>query len=215
MGRKQKRYYFIYKTTNLVNNKYYIGMHSTNNLDDGYLGSGKYLWNSINYHGKENHICEILEYCKDRKELVKRESEIVNEQLINEELCMNIKTGGQGGFSSKEHMIKCSKAGNKAKSLKLKTNKGYYNKYIDKLSKLTKQSIKDGVRTTWKDNYDWTGKKHSDETKQKMRKLKNIGSSNSQYGTMWITNETENRKISKNSEVPEGWRRGRIIKKRV
>jgi hypothetical protein len=49
------------------NDKYYIGMHSTNDLNDGYMGSGKRLWFSINYHGKENHACEILEYCKDRK----------------------------------------------------------------------------------------------------------------------------------------------------
>jgi hypothetical protein len=49
------------------NDKYYIGMHSTNDLNDGYVGSGKRLWFSINYHGKENHACEILEYCKDRK----------------------------------------------------------------------------------------------------------------------------------------------------
>ena len=76
--RKQKQFHFIYKTTNLLSGKYYIGMHSTDNLDDGYLGSGRRLRYSINKYGKENHHREILEYCKTREELKSRETEIVN-----------------------------------------------------------------------------------------------------------------------------------------
>jgi hypothetical protein len=37
-------------------------MHSTDKLEDGYFGSGKRLWFSINYHGKDNHVKEIREY---------------------------------------------------------------------------------------------------------------------------------------------------------
>ncbi len=59
---KLKKYHFIYKTTNLINGKFYIGMHSTSNLKDGYLGSGKRLWFSIKYHGRENHIIEIKSF---------------------------------------------------------------------------------------------------------------------------------------------------------
>jgi len=43
MPRKQKKYHYIYKTTNILNYKFYIGMHSTDDLDDGYVGSGKRL----------------------------------------------------------------------------------------------------------------------------------------------------------------------------
>ena len=50
----RRKYHYIYKTTNLINQHYYIGMHSTNNLEDGYIGSGKKLWSQISYHGKEN-----------------------------------------------------------------------------------------------------------------------------------------------------------------
>ena len=41
MSRKEHIYHYIYKTTNLINNKFYIGMYSTSNLDDGYLGRCK------------------------------------------------------------------------------------------------------------------------------------------------------------------------------
>ena len=60
MARTQKKCHYIYKTTCSITNRFYIGMHSTDNIDDNYLGSGKRLWNSINYHGKENHKKEIL-----------------------------------------------------------------------------------------------------------------------------------------------------------
>jgi group I intron endonuclease len=51
----------IYKTINLINGKIYIGQHYTS-VDDGYLGSGKYLLNAINKYGKENFKREILEF---------------------------------------------------------------------------------------------------------------------------------------------------------
>ena len=61
-----KKYHFIYKTTNLLSGKYYIGMHSTDDLNDGYLGSGTLLRRSLNKYGKENHSIEILEFLNSR-----------------------------------------------------------------------------------------------------------------------------------------------------
>nr|MDA3778656.1 hypothetical protein [Bacteroidales bacterium] len=98
MARKEKTYHFIYKTTNLLNGKYYYGMHSTNNLNDGYLGSGKRLRYSINKYGKENHKCEIIEFLLNRKLLKEREKEIVNLNEIAKIDCLNLKIGGEGGF---------------------------------------------------------------------------------------------------------------------
>jgi hypothetical protein len=69
-------------------------MHSTDNLDDGYVGSGQRLWKSINKHGRENHVCEILEFLPDRESLKAREAELVNEETIHDEMCMNLALGG-------------------------------------------------------------------------------------------------------------------------
>lgn len=74
-------------------------MHSTNDLNDGYLGSGKILKASIKKYGKENHTLDYLEFFPDRESLAKKEAEIVTIQFIqlNFPLCMNIKHGGEGG----------------------------------------------------------------------------------------------------------------------
>ena len=73
MARKERKYHYIYKTSCSITNRFYIGMHSTDNLDDGYVGSGKRLWYSINKYGKEEHILEILEFHETRKILKERE----------------------------------------------------------------------------------------------------------------------------------------------
>ena len=59
----RRQYHYIYKITRLdESGRYYIGMHSTDDLEDGYFGSGKLIIRSINKHGKEKHQKEILEF---------------------------------------------------------------------------------------------------------------------------------------------------------
>jgi len=94
--RKEKKYHYIYKTTNLINGRYYYGMHSTNEMDDGYLGSGTYLRRAIKKHGNENFNREIIEFCKTRKELKLKEAKIVTLQEISNRECMNLRVGGAG-----------------------------------------------------------------------------------------------------------------------
>jgi len=211
MPRREKIYHFIYKTTNLVNEKYYIGMHSTDNLNDGYLGSGDKLRRSIKKYGKDNFKLEIIEMLPDRIFLKQREKELVNEELLKDPMCMNLKLGGEGGgrIWNELHGKKLQIAGNIAFKEKIKTDINLRNQFIERIKITNEKLNKNGNRN--KVGFDWTGKKHTEESKRKIgeqNSLKQKGENNSQYGTMWITNGIENKKIKKDSEIPQGWYKG-------
>lgn len=106
MSKYEKKYHIIYKTTCLINKKYYIGMHSTDNLNDGYMGSGKALKFSIQRYGKENHKVEILEMVENRELLAERERQLVTINKVRNGKCMNLKVGGIGGFIKKAKIKK-------------------------------------------------------------------------------------------------------------
>jgi hypothetical protein len=205
MARKEHNIHYIYKTTCNVTGKWYVGMHSTSNENDGYMGSGLRLRRSIRKYGAENHIKEIIEYLPTREELSLREQEIITKELISEDLCMNLVIGGQGGFISLDGVKKGAKT----------TNEKYKDQQKNWGSKGGINRIKKhGVCQNWIDkSYDWNGKKHSDETKQLMSENKKgtgTGDTNSQYGSFWITNGINNKKLKKDSEIPDGWYKGRI-----
>ena len=185
-------------------------MHSTSNLKDGYLGSGKRLRYSIRKYGESNFKLEILEFFSTREELVKREKELVNEDLIKDSNCLNLKLGGNGGLhkmTPEEEFLWHSKGGKQTFIL-------YGKQRAENTSKRNKELWKKGVYSNFK--CDWTGKKHKPETIQKMKEVakgKGLGVKNSQHGTIWVTNGIESKKIKKESTIPEGFYIGRKIKK--
>lgn len=86
----------IYKTTNLVNRKIYIGKDKHNNPK--YLGSGKRLDSSINKYGKENFEKVILEYCDSEKHMQEREKYWIKYfDSTNRLIGYNLTLGGEGG----------------------------------------------------------------------------------------------------------------------
>lgn len=112
-------HYLVYKITNLLDNKYYIGVHKTKNIDDGYMGSGKYLKYAIKKHGIENFKKEILFECSSSEEMFEKEKELVE---ISEK-SYNLKNGGFGGWDhikkdhhthKTEHMRKMGLKGGKS-----------------------------------------------------------------------------------------------------
>lgn len=123
-------YFYFYKITNLINKKFYYGVHSTNNLNDDYMGSGKYLKRAKNKYGVENFKKEILKYFNSKEEMFEYEKQIVTEVLVNDRNCYNIMVGGKGGFNfSKEDMDKMKE---KSKMTKIKNDS--YKKVGEKLS---------------------------------------------------------------------------------
>lgn len=63
MSKFRDKIQYIYKTTNLINGKIYIGRHSANNINNSYLGSGTKFRNAVKKYGKNNFSKEILEIC--------------------------------------------------------------------------------------------------------------------------------------------------------
>lgn len=212
MARAEKKYHYIYKTTNLKNGKFYVGMHSTHNLNDGYLGSGLRLRRSIRRNGPENFKLEYLEFFETREDLINREKELVNEDLLKDPMCLNIRPGGTGGWSIQQQMENAKKSNERQKWLR-ENDKEWAEKRINQLKKNGSTIL----NKLWNEGKltppNWTGKKHKEETKNKIGEAnsqKQKGESNSQFGTCWITNGTENKKIKKTESIPNGWRLGRI-----
>lgn len=90
------KYHIIYKTTNLINNKIYVGMHSTDNLNDGYLGSGWILKQAIKKYSKENFKREVLLVLSNRKEAREVEALLVDTEFIARQNTYNLQEGGMG-----------------------------------------------------------------------------------------------------------------------
>jgi len=93
-------FYLIYKVTNLLNGKIYIGLHKTDFIDDGYMGSGKLIKAAIAKYGIDNFKKEIIEIFDNEDDMILREQELVTAEFIQDENNYNIMPGGK--FGSKE-----------------------------------------------------------------------------------------------------------------
>ena len=165
----------VYKITNLITNKFYVGKDEGNSSD--YMGSGKWIKNSINKHGIENFSKEILEVCNDSDHLIIQERFWIKElDANNPDVGYNLTDGGdggntfkykteeemvaikkkiseglkagKGGYFSKEHRRKLSEAAKRRKGNKPCKFKGMkYEDYMDPESlKIIKEKISEAGR---------------------------------------------------------------------
>lgn len=158
-------FYTIYKTTNLINGKFYIGKHKTKNLHDGYLGSGKLLKRAIKKYGAENFHKEILHECKTEKQMNILEKILV---IQDTELNYNLCAGGKGGFG---YINSTGLGGTKGlKHSKEAIEKIRSSRKNQKLSEETKRKISQSKIG----NKVWVGRKHSEETKRKISEKRKL-----------------------------------------
>ena len=220
-------YYTIYKTTNKVNGKVYIGAHKTKNLNDNYMGSGKYLNYAITKHGIDNFTKDILYTFDNPEEMFTKEAEIVTVEFIAETNTYNLKVGGFGGWdyinNNEELRIaknrKARKIANENGALEkalaalkvCRQDKDWYDKVNVKRIATIRERYGDEAFCSFK------GQHHTQETKNIIGANSSKcqqGSGNSQHGTMWVTNGTTNKKIKKDSSIPKGFRKGRVLKQK-
>lgn len=101
----KKYYYYTYKTTNNINNKYYIGVHkSVSPHDKSYCGSGTRIKNALIKYGKENFSVEILAYYDSLADAYDAEFNLITEKMIASDECYNMQEGGKGGNDGKRFL---------------------------------------------------------------------------------------------------------------
>lgn len=203
-------FYFIYRTTNLVNGKIYVGKHKTKRLNDGYVGSGKLLKRAISKYGRENFKTEILEWFSSEVEMNARETELVTEEFCLRDDTYNLCVGGCGGFSFiNRNNLSERDAGRHTQ--RLRREAGFKARVPPNRGELRREQYRLGLRKRPKGGY-MEGKTHSNETKAKISAAKKItskGERNSQFGSMWITDGILNKKQKAVDPIPLGWYKGR------
>ena len=211
-----QKHYLIYKITNLINNKIYIGQHVTTNINDDYMGSGDHIKNAIKKYGIENFKKEIIAECYSFDEMNDLEGELVNQDFVNNPNTYNHAIGGTYGwknclkYKSEEEIQNIRKHAGDA-IINLMKNPEYRKQHVEKIS--------NGLKEAGFDPRTFLGKTHSEETKRKMsethkRNNHQKGEKNSQFGKCWIYNLElqENKSIKKdelNNWLEKGWIKGR------
>lgn len=202
-------------------------MHSTDNLNDGYIGSGKRLWYSINKHGKENHVCEIQEHYFTREWLRAREAELVCAETLTDPMCMNIKLGGDGGWNH----VHFDKSNLSSVNLQAYLKSDELKEHLKRICHLlTPEKRSQNAKKAWSENYStmyetalkgvtaMASPSAAEKRKATFSEMKHSqGEKNSQFGTCWVYSATAKvcKKISKvdlEQYLCSGWSSGRKMK---
>lgn len=185
-----KKYHFVYITRRIGTPYYYYGVHSTDDLDDSYIGSGYHFLNAVSKYGKESFSREIIKFFDSHDEALKYENKIITKEVLNDEYCYNIQHGGKG--SKEEHLLSTKeKMSASAKGRKMSSES------IDK--------IKNNIRKRVEEQ----GYYHNEETRKKISntlKGKDMGQYN--RGRIQSKEERNKRSISLKLAHKEGRHQG-------
>lgn len=166
-------YGYIYKTTNLINGRKYVGLHKSEKFDNSYKGSGKVLMRALKKYGKENFKTVIIDTANSLKELFSKEIFWIEFlDCVNSTEYYNIKQGGQGAWKINGVSIKKGKKiSEQARRNTSEAHKGI------KHTKETRQKMSISHKGERNGFY---GKTFSDETLKRFSKLRK--------GRIWVKN---------------------------
>jgi len=214
-------YMFIYKTTNTVNGKQYIGLCTRD--DKNYLGSGRLIKDAIRKYGKDNFTREILEECDDFDTLCEREIYWINKyDAVNNDNFYNLSYGGSAGDSKlmKEYWSSMTPKQRKNSRNWKPHFKGLNQSGVNHISKNDpdwSDKVSKAVKQTW-DSYTEEEKR---ERLKNFGKYNKSGKKNPMYGRSavteknlkWYTNGVDNLYVTEGTQ-PDDYHRGRTMKKK-
>lgn len=132
-------FYIVYKITNNINQKFYIGCHKTDNLNDAYMGSGKLIKKAIKKYGNENFCKEILFIFDNEVDMFAKEKELVTEELVKNKKCYNVKLGGTANYYYINHNNLNHKVNQHLiLAERLKTDSEYYERFKEKMTQINR-----------------------------------------------------------------------------
>lgn len=180
-------YHYFYKITNKIDGKFYYGVHNTDNLEDGYSGSGKILKLAYKKYGIENFEKVIEKFFDNEEDAFNYEREIVNEEMIKNPNCYNVQIGGK--YFNTIGMV-AVKDSNGNKFWVSKTEGIYINGEVSAI---------------------WKGKHHSVESREQTREK--MTPKNSTNDRVWVNKDGKVkylRKIFLDEYIDNGWTLGRV-----
>lgn len=201
-----KTIHYVYEITNKINGKKYIGKHSTNNLDDGYLGSGKLISAAIKKYGSESFDKNILMYFCTEELALEYEKFLITDYMIESDQYYNLVYGGLG--FNKGQIGACKNT--------FWINNGKSQKRIHKGKSIpdgwTKGKLNSGTENTqWINNgIDSKLIKLSDKIPKNWTKGHLHHNKFENY--IWINNGKKSKRILKSSQIPDGWKQGFYVK---
>ena len=120
--------HIVYRITNTINGRYYIGAHSTDDVNDDYMGSGELIKKAIEKYGVSSFIKEVLFEAASAQEMYEKEKELVV-TIHDDPISYNMNGGGKGGWD-------------------------HVNKDVDKISPMHMPGVAEKVSTSLKLKYD-------------------------------------------------------------
>lgn len=189
----------VYKTTNTINGKIYVGIHKQKDEKfDGYYGSGLLLYTAIKKYGIENFMRETISICSTWNDARLLEKSIVTEEFCKRTSNYNISVGGIGGntLAGKSIAEKKDIKRRAVEKFKITVNERMVG---DRLFQYQERMKAIRIQP------DNKNRKHTKKSKE------NIKNGSHMRGATWITNGKENRVMHDNEHLSDDWCPGRTV----